>query len=138
MCTMSFPKTALVFKLTFLQNIEASACKHIFQRLLICLAVCWQFDNYLSLTDCLKPLLNSLCITSVKISEFALIIFVGRSDSWQTLALSRFKISLFISDFVISWNENGLPMFWLLINTYNTGMVFVLLNYPLNRVPNCQ
>ena len=60
-----------------------------------------------------KPLLSSLCITSVKISEFA--IFVGRSDSWQALELSRFKISYFISDFVISWDENRLSMFWLLI-----------------------
>ena len=48
-----------------------------------------------------KPLLSSLCITSVKISEFALIIFVGRSVSWQGLELSRFKISWFISDFAI-------------------------------------
>ena len=28
-----------------------------------------------------KPLLSSLCITSVKISEFALVIFIERSDA---------------------------------------------------------
>ena len=62
-----------------------------------------------------KPLLSSLCITSVKILELVLIMFLGRSDSWQALELSRFKISRFISDFVISLNENRLSMFWLLI-----------------------
>ena len=32
-------------------------------------------------------------VDSMKISEFALMIFFGRSESWQTLELSRFKIS---------------------------------------------
>ena len=55
-----------------------------------------------------KALLSSLYVTSVKITEFALIVFVGRSDSWQALELSRFNISWFISDFLISGNKNCL------------------------------
>ena len=58
-----------------------------------------------------KPLLISLCVIAVKISEFALINFDGRSDSCQVLELSRFKISCFISDFAIYQNKNRLSMF---------------------------
>lgn len=72
----------------------------------------------------------------MKISDLSLIIFVIGWQSWQFLELyqpSRFKISWFISDFVISWNDNCLSAFWLLI-AINSGLVFILLNYPLNRV----
>ena len=72
-----------------------------------------------------KPLFSSFCITSVKISEFALIIVVGRSDYWQTLKLSRFKFAWFIYGFVIFWNENCLSMFWLLI-TIILGSIFII------------
>ena len=98
---MSFPKTALV-------KIETSACRYIFQRLLICLVVCWQVDNCLSLIDCLFYkqvwhwpvswykenclLLSSSCTTSVKISEFAKIIFAGRLQYLPERQYSEFRI----------------------------------------------
>ena len=44
-----------------------------------------------------------------------MIIFLRRPDSWRTLELTRFQISWFISEFVISGNKNSLSMFWLLI-----------------------
>ena len=58
----------------------------------------------------IDPWGTSISMFYQELSEFALIIFVGISDSWQALELSRFNIFWFISDFVISWNQNRYPI----------------------------
>ena len=112
--TIAFPKTALVFRYYSLKKLRHLLVDTSFKDFWYL----WQYADRLIITflwSSSKPLLSFLCIKSVKVSEFDLIIFVGRSDSWQGLELLRFKISRFISDFVISWNENRLSMPWLII-----------------------
>ena len=75
-----------------------------------------------------RDLLNTSYKISGNISEFALIIFVGTSDSWHALELSRFKISFLITNFEKGWNENCLTH-ELSIDSKNTRMVPILFNY---------
>ena len=112
LCTMSFPKTVLVFRnysFKKLRNVLVGKPFKDFWYVWQCadrpiITFLWSiffFINRCNIASFMvqgkspisKPLLSSLCITSVKISEFVLIIFVGRSHSWQAIELSRLKLS---------------------------------------------
>ena len=129
-CTMSFPKTALVFKyysFKILRHLFVSTSlkefeyvgQHADRSIIIFLwsiAFLWTgvtLDSFmiqgklLTSKAFIKLLVYNFC---ENIRVCALIIFVERSNFWQALELSRFKISCFISDFVIYWNQNYLSM----------------------------
>ena len=112
LCTMSFPKTVLVFRnysFKKLRNLLVGKpfkdFWYVWQRAdRSIITFLWSivfFINRCNIASFMvqgkspisKPLLSSLCITSVKVSKFVLIIFVGRSHSWQAIELSRLKLS---------------------------------------------
>ena len=136
--TMSFPKTVLVFRrysFKILRYLLVSTSLKNF---------CWQVNIYIY-----SYLLWNIRVWNIRVCFDNVRWKIRFLKSLKDLKLEDFKIFLFyliskvswfISDFIICWNEtliicwNETLVSWpntlLIINSCKTWMVFVLLNYP--------
>ena len=111
--SMSFPKTVLVFRrysFKILRYLLVSTSLKNF---------CWQVNIYIY-----SYLLWNIRVWNIRVCFDNLRWKIWFLKSLKDLKLEDFKIFLFyliskvswfISDFIICWNENGLTLFWLLI-----------------------